>query len=359
MAISGKRLLWLDYTKLMGVSMVMFVHIPLIAADKQWHCFATAIDVNVFFIISGFLAKKEPLSVTLKKTTKSLLTPYFYLYLLTYPYWLLFTSPFLPGCENTFLDKFIKPMIGLFVGDSGNPASFYWFANGPLWFLLSLFICKMMFSSIVNVFQRATTLALISFTLLAITFTYWFCQTNYNMLFSLDSAIMGFPLFVFGHYLKGLIDKITLNKFGLLFFSLACLVSVWFLSQWNGETHISLNQYGKNLSAYYLIAIVGSMGVLAFSMLFSNIRIPYLLYLGENTILIMAFHMIIFSIVRILYSLTTGANVEEVAIAFISGSEVWVALVLVIVTALSSGCAIYVINRYFPFIVGKTKEVES
>jgi fucose 4-O-acetylase-like acetyltransferase len=355
MTTSEKRLLWLDYAKLISVAMVAFVHIPLAEGDKSWHCFATAIDVNIFFIISGFLAKTESVRTTLKKTKKSLLTPYLCLYLITYTYWLQFLSPFLPECDDTFLDKFIKPMLGLFIGEPAKPSDFYQFTNGSLWFLIGLFLCKIMFSAIVSVFKKATELALAVSVLLAITFTYYFAQTDYNLLFSLDSAIMGFPLFVFGYYLKRLIDSISLNKFQLLALSAVCLVSVWLLSQWNGEVHISRCIYGRNLAAYYLVAVVGSIGLLAFTMLFSTIRIPLLLYLGESTILIMAFHTIIFSIIRMLYSVLVGANMRDVTIAFLNGINVWIALVLVIITVISSLIPIYVINRYFPFVVGKTK----
>lgn len=362
MATSKKRLLWLDYAKLMGICLVLFGHAPLITADEQWHCFSSTIAVPIFFVISGFLEKGESVRVTLKKSAKSLLLPYVYLTLLTYPHWLFTIGPYINGCNNTLWDRFVEPMIGLLVGDC-YPGNFYRVINISMWFLPALFLCKMLFSILSNTFQRATAPIFVVSIFLSIACTYWISPTNYNVLFSLDSAIMAFPLFVSGYYLKRMVDKIHPNKLGLLLFSITSFAMVWILSEWNGRPGISLVIYGKNIWVYYFSAFLGSIGLFSFAMLFSNVRIPYLLYLGRNTLVILGLHLNIFFVFRIaycsIYCLITGVNFIEFTSNFNKGIDIWKAFVLVIITVLSSGCVIYVINRYFPFIVGKTKEVKS
>jgi fucose 4-O-acetylase-like acetyltransferase len=352
-----KRLLWLDYAKLTGIYMVMFGHLPLIMADERWHCFYSSIAVPIFFIVSGFLEKDEPVGTTVKKGVKSLLIPYAYLYLITYPYWLLIISPSLPDCDNTLWDKFIEPMLGLLLGES-SPGSFYRSTNVPLWFLPALFLCKSLFGIITKLFRK-TGLAHIVFSLLAIVFTGWFSQTNYNLLFSLDSAVMSLPFYVFGYYLKKHVDKMNFKKWGWLFLSLASFVIVFILSKENGRPSINSLLYGKNILIYYFTAITGSMGLIFFSRIFSDIRIPYLLYLGKNTLVVLAFHIMIAHIVSILiYCVLFKYSVADAVAVVMNGLDIWTATVIVIITTLLSGGFIYVINRYFPFIVGK-KRVES
>lgn len=74
--ITGKRILWLDALKGIGIILVIISHANL---DIPYLNYFTAGYIQLFFVIAGFTYKPNPQIVTLlRKKANRLLLPYFF-----------------------------------------------------------------------------------------------------------------------------------------------------------------------------------------------------------------------------------------------------------------------------------------
>ena len=112
---------WIDWAKFVAIFLVVLGHLPS-PVGKYLFCFHMAF----FFLISGFLAKRRPLKEELKRSAKALLLPYviYNCFLLIYSY---FTKELKPN----------YPLMML-LGNQWELSM----ACRPLWFLLSLFLVR-------------------------------------------------------------------------------------------------------------------------------------------------------------------------------------------------------------------------
>jgi fucose 4-O-acetylase-like acetyltransferase len=73
---SPGRIMWIDTAKGIGIILVVIGHICLRAVDGGLSWFIFLFHMPLFFILSGMLIKAEPVGISLRKKTWSLLVPY-------------------------------------------------------------------------------------------------------------------------------------------------------------------------------------------------------------------------------------------------------------------------------------------
>ena len=116
---------WIDWAKFVAIFLVVLGHLPT-PVGRYLFCFHMAF----FFLISGFLAKRRPLKEEWKRSAKALLLPYviYNCFLLIYSY---FTKELKPN----------YPLMML-LGNQWELSM----ACRPLWFLLSLFLIRIVYA---------------------------------------------------------------------------------------------------------------------------------------------------------------------------------------------------------------------
>ncbi|NDV96332.1 hypothetical protein D0T84_15625 [Dysgonomonas sp. 521] len=344
------RLHWIDYAKLIGVWLVAINHVNMDSpALIDW---ILSFHMPLFFMLSGFVDKgKASVSDTIKKSAKSLLIPYFWFYIISYVWWLVVTFRRHPELySHDFMGGFVKPMIGMLLGE-GYHSAISTMINVPLWFLVGLFFCRVIFYLFLS-FSREKYYGLILVNILSLIVIFLRNHLQINIFWSIDSAIMAIPFYTFGFFMKRFLDKMDPNVIYKVVLSVSLLIIGILLSRWNGFVDINTSNYGKNLFVYYINGLIGALAVIFFTRIFTNFKSPLLIYLGKNTLILFAFHLIITGWVKKAYELITGAN--------FGGNYIftpWESAAMCAVVMLISVIPIYIINKYFPFMLGKSKKV--
>jgi fucose 4-O-acetylase-like acetyltransferase len=139
--IAGKRTLWIDFAKTIGIWLVILGHIEIPAFMEK---FIFAFYMPLFFFISGYLEKDvRTMEETIINGIKTLIIPYVLLYGLFYMYWLAIVFLWHPEIygNKPVMETLGKPIIGMLFG-IGRGMRYSAMLNVPLWFLTGLFFVK-------------------------------------------------------------------------------------------------------------------------------------------------------------------------------------------------------------------------
>lgn len=278
----------------------------------------------LFFITAGYVLSNRPFSSIVKKRFRSVIIPY-----------LVF------GLIYGSFD--LKSLCFILYGS--NESLIYAGSNGMLWFLPCLFFSIVMGGEVV----RRNMMISIPFFL----FVGFLLHKLHNSI-ALNSHILGFPFAIdivtistafvlFGYLIRTTkyFSLPTLPKSKLIIVSLLFFTSI--LSIFNrpqlGYTQMATGTLG-NWFAFYVIAVISSVGILSLSQLLSYMKpvVRPLSWLGQNSLAIFIVHR------SLLYSLKPYCenphNIILLAMAFC------ILLGYCIVLA-------FFMNKYIPAILGK------
>ena len=139
------RIQWIDIAKLLGIYLVILGHIPMTTS-----CLTTLIysfHMPLFFFLSGIMVKNEKIYETVTRSFKTLIVPYVCFYLINLLYFFINASFRKPELLEGYL---LKSFLGMFVGVVFD-TDFSTMVSHPLWFLLGLFWCRLLYSIIKNI----------------------------------------------------------------------------------------------------------------------------------------------------------------------------------------------------------------
>lgn len=122
----SKRICWVDWAKAIGISLVVWAHISPIARHEVF-----LFHMPFFFMISGLLFRQKGFLQELKGSAYSLALPYFI-------YNLLYMSPLPFGGARD-----MKTVINVIFGNQEQLC----YVMVPLWFLVALFVMRLVCSS--------------------------------------------------------------------------------------------------------------------------------------------------------------------------------------------------------------------
>ncbi len=328
-----KRFVWIDYAKSIGIYFVVLGHThlytPLSNVIYTWL-------MPVFFFISGYLfsfEKNTSLKTFAWKRFKSLLVPYLWINLITYLFWLFVGRKF--GEDSTSNICWYSPAIHTLLGNGTQMVH-----NIPTWFYICLYGLEMFY----YIFFKHVKKIYIGLLILIVAGYLNYTFNPYLLPFSLNTALVGMIFYALGNELKNRKYAFKYNIFYIvLFLSLIIIVA-----HFNGRINMYKNYYAN----YILFLIGGFSGIYLIAAIATFLSDRYkerkwITYISKNTIIISGFHLLIFSFLKgfmvFVLHVPIAFLYEKIAINILFAA---ISLILCLPIA-------YIINRYFPFIVGK------
>jgi fucose 4-O-acetylase-like acetyltransferase len=351
------RILWVDYAKAVGMYLVILGHMP--ESPYIPHSLLYSFHMPLFFFISGYLERERGFFETLKNGTRTILIPYFLFWLIALAYRLLISFPRHPEQWGTEIPV-LQIISAFFLGGNSRTAWSFPILDS-LWFLPTLFLLKLGGALLRKTNLNGRTLFIIAVTALCAGLTFFFATTRYLRIGSvLDCAIMAFPFFAVGSFIKKksatetFFAAINFAPWVRLFLSALGFVALYFLLQMNYTGRalspglgilsgdISKLFYGGNVAVDYLFAFWGIglsiLFVSAFRREFLIIRLA-----SEGAIVFLGLQWLVYATLIILFSKK---------LLLLSNFEVITAALIPIVTFLILCVLTIFIKRYCPIFLG-------
>lgn len=326
----------LDWAKSIGMYCVILGHfvyyfdIPFSTTSTDWLIahFVTLFHMPLFFIISGFLFKKKAtFKSELSNSILTLLIPYILISLIDgIIYYLFFTTT-----EDYNFKNIIQYIIGIICGgDLYGKAHLY--PAGPIWFLYSLFIIKIIAFWSYNNKYVAYVILTISILIIC---------TNKNFLpFRIDSSLVGFFFFSLGYFFKKAWNKLLSTKLyiniSILIISLGIIYLIfnyfWGLGTKQGYS-ININYYGPIPLLFILSGISGTCMIISLSKIISYIKFPCIYIFSTGMIIPLGFQKLIM-------------------LTFYKHSDIKDLTIISILTLIISYVLIIITLKYAPIILG-------
>lgn len=312
---ASTRIDWIDWAKSLAIFLVVLGHLRNPIMGKLF-CF----HMPFFFILSGFLMKKRSFKEELKRSAHSLLIPYviYNIYLLIYSY---FTGELKPN----------YPLMML-IGNQWELSM----ACRPLWFLLSLFIMRVIYS--LAGYKGSWIIALAGVVLIYIGKYTGIMKPQLNY-FQVWEAFICLPFFMIGNSMKKhnwhkCLDswKPVLKEIPLV----AAFAAGVVISNMNGGVNIFRCSPGKDPMLFYISAtlMAASLTILVYHLL--NFRCSYIQLVSEGTLIIFALHQ---SMLWPLHGIMNGT--------------LWMALAVATTAMLILSGLAWLSRKYCPILIGK------
>jgi acyltransferase len=366
---AASRIEYIDVARILGIALMYYGHIiessmKLGSETAAIHYkFIYSFHMPLFFILSGYLASRQPGHESwtwfLKKQTYSRLLPYALFSIL-----LLVPTFFIPshsvGLDLSSSSGYIRGLFSTFIG--GFPVF-----NIPTWFLVCIFVVELFhFVCQRSVLKTISPLALCILIYVIGTVAAWYA-TWLNPLKLLSErefifpylmvleALTGYAFYLFGLSLRNTRCFERLNnggrQFGLALLSLAFVYFTYDLNQGMFilaayDAVIMVGSSHGNPILFPLTAIAGSLTIISMGLLLR--RSKTLQFLGANT-------LVIFALNGVFYHFTNDP-LARLASPWIHNSDTLTLCYGVIVTITSlllTIPALIVLNKYVPQLVGK------
>jgi len=274
------RVEWIDMAKGYGILCVILGHISFHSLSIWIYSF----HIPLFFFLSGYLFNENrPFIPFLRKKIKTLLIPYIFF-------------SFLYICfDKNFVISFysLKTICADFVLQQ---------RYTPLWFISCLFVANILFYFLLKIFHNIYYQILISLFVSILIVVCWH-DKDYSMFWNADISIFVIPYMLIANYAKkyDLLNYIIkTNKYLFLssFFVLNLVIG-GINYMMSGEMIDLFNNTLGYLPLAYLEIVFGIFFVIIISTLKKSIIIQYI---GRNSLIIFALHLIVYDYIRFLYS---------------------------------------------------------
>lgn len=318
---SKKRVEWIDLAKGVCIILVVITHVFLVSGVSfMMDSKMTSIRMPLYFILSGLFFKQyEGFLGFLRRKVNKLLIPFLFFFITTsfLAYWFIY---------------------------HGNALSVLWFdrrimINGPIWFLLCLFVVNIIFYLIQlfgnRFFGNYKVVCIIALSLLCGFMGLSLSYLEIQLPLFIDSALTAMPLFAFGWFLfrhtNFLTSQVSYKRDLLLL--LICLLIFWYLSVYS---RWMANVYPKDqMWKIYFSSIAGPSAVLILAKIVG--RVPLISYWGRYSIIILCTHLPVARVVYyLLKHLTTDNHILMIPVF--------------IITMLICHALIPVFKKYLPYV---------
>ena len=316
---------WLDWMKAIGIVLIAYGHFFSLY-DRYVYVFS----VPLFFVISGFLCKRE---TDTKLFWKKL--------------WYNLVVPLVIICTLNYLIGAIKWFLSDNNPHPANPLLFLWKmsiglheAVGGLWFVYTLIILKI----ILQFTPRASLhlLWFVAFCVLAYVHNHYdvslFDLHPSYYVSSITDTFVSYPFFIIGYALRHWKDQISNykpNKYTFCWIVISLLL-VFLCGHHHQRVFLIVCGYGDNSLLFLLGGLAGSAFVYFLSKLLDNLRWPLVTDISLGTILILGFHGHFIKAYRSIFST-------------ISPFDLLVSILIVLLFV----PIIRLCQSYFPLIIGK------
>lgn len=293
--ITKKYFYWIDNLKVCLIFLVVLGHLP-----TNFNPYIYQFHIPIFFALSGFLYKPKTKKDECKYIYKRLLLPYIIISCICGLFLLLKDNN--ANSSNIFL--------GILFGDNIVNSQIY-SPCVPMWFVIALIWMRIM-SSISMKYSLLFTLCFLLILKIKII-------TSIPFL-SIDSALLAYPFFYFGYYLKNQINKVTLSKKQIIILFIINIICNIFIANLNGFVDISNCKYGQYLTIFYMWELICSYSFIIFFKKCLDINGGNIMYtLNQGMLIIVGFHLIIsYTLFRLLEGIIKDINIYSIIITIIT-----------------------------------------
>jgi len=314
-----KRIEALDIAKGIGIILVIIGHM-VSSYPFMW---IYSFHMPLFFIISGICFKEEKYPSFLqfiKKRIQTIAIPAVALY-------------------------FIILTLQTIVGVSGLNLQEQWEGvhPGSLWFLVTLFLIELLYFPLCRIPIRWRIPLLLASACLGV----FFSRNQITFFFDLTNVFFCTALYGFGNlisrFLPFILKSIKRQKKVIVVFLSICMLSipVLLIVLYGESFNLSFNRIPKHTILFTFTAITSTVSVIILSTILPFKKI--LTYLGQNTLVLLAFH---------------GIPIDA-ACLYISpyiSNHIAFKLIQLITTFFFSCAFIPIFNNYLPWCIGKRKQ---
>ena len=348
-----ERLTYPDMAKGIGIILVLFGHLAY--TGEYVRVWISSFHMPLFFVIAGItmsLGKSDvgDTKTRIYKRYRGLVIPYLWFSVLY----------FFIDIGNLYIHKID---MHTFIVNAISSVTFY--GKSVMWFMTALFLSQVALILLQKkiydtyVFLGAIIIAVISYFCslrLAVLYNMYIdsllITSLINVLKTFARAGIVLPFVALGYYGKKVLDKAGFFD-GPFYIRLSLgigllIINIYIaIANWSVDTN---NMVLGNPVLYYLGSITGSLAII---FICSSIRINTdrfsvftpLIYVGKNSLVIMAIHLD-------LYVLWAGLQAGKLVYRYVRWMPA-LTITTVIITLILGSIAAYVINRFFPFVLGK------
>ncbi len=337
--MKNSRNLQLDVLKGIGILLVIIGHISGNGILNKW---IYSFHMPLFFFISGviyYLSNKVDVKSFITKKFHGLIVPYLIFAIITFIYWVVIERYLRDSGGISVGHQFLE----IFISQGGDESHEY---NVVLWFLPCLFMMEIIFDWLCKRFKtnKGLAVSVVLFALAGYSISK-FCSVR--LPWSLDTMCVAIPFYAMGFIVAPYLNKLNIHttKYKWIYMiSLAILSGI--ISVMYGGSNLN-NNYYSNLLLFYVVGVIGILFMIVISNVIGERR--FLLFLGTNTLIIMCIHEPLKRIMLIVVS-----KLLRVPLDILRDNIVTILLVTIILIVVMYP-AIIIINRYFPYMLGRKK----
>jgi len=324
-----KRLDWIDQARGLSIFLVVYGHNFPVNEPYIY-----SIHVPLFFLISGMFHPKSINLALIKRRAKMILIPYFFWAFSLYFFWFFIGRKF--GKSSNLDLSPIDNLIGVFYAQGGQN---YMDWGIPMWFLPCIFLV-FVFYGLLQKNSNNILKYIISVGLLIVGFS-WIKITNIHLPWSIDVAFVALLFYSIGNLLKTWLTNLSNKNAILLMIGLFVIHIISF-----NYNPLKIDMYRSIYGNELLFLISGITGSLAYILFFKLVPIfKFFSYLGKHTIILLATHLRMLTLIKLVFYITLGMTVFE----FNEWQKVGLSIVQIILII----PVIWLVNKYAPILDGK------
>lgn len=329
---SIERILWIDVLKGIGITLVVLGH--RINNPQFITLYIYSFHMPLFFFISGLVnrsSKKHNYKGFATSRSKQLLVPYFF-----FSFFYLTLNTLL-GAQVGDIHSYINGIKWIIYGTENLPI-------GPMWFLPCLFVVESIYWWINKYCKGNKQVIFVSAIALSLVHYYLSFFPSIVLPWNIEEACYHYAFYVIGSTVQEREMKFasTANIYILLILS-------WVITQANPGGVLNT---GINFITYILqnvCAILGILLAMAFAMSVRESAFASTVkYLGRNSIVIYLTHYFIFECIHKVLDTVCGT-------AIYTKESIVLSIGFTVATVLLTLPVIRILNRYCPFVIGKSK----
>lgn len=315
MESSKKQIAYVNYAKAIGIILMVCGH-----AASPFNRYIYQFHIPLFLFLSGYFYKdiftENPI-ILVKKRLKTLYVPF-----LIYNLWFIILNPFITkfsynfpySYDKEFWIKSLNQIIRFKPIDS---------LMGSFWFLRTLFIMSILFTilswliSKIKLKEKEYSRAIVVFFCLLIG-TITLVKYNNANTEELIKVLMTMPIFYIGYLFRCNEEKIPFNWY-LFLISGAIMFSNGFFPVLDIANMRYVNPASYLLSSingiYFTICVSKCLEIVS-----KKIKLKWFEYIGKNTLVILAFHLVVFKLINYVYSVKTNNHSD----IFFTAKGIWI-----------------------------------
>ncbi|SMC29138.1 Fucose 4-O-acetylase [Clostridium acidisoli DSM 12555] len=342
-----KRIHWIDNIKFLGMILVVIGH--CIPYNSILSKYIYSFHMPLFFFLSGIVydsKKYKNLKEIGRKKAKSILIPYFTFSIITYVFWILISSRFTKSSVNV---NPLQPLIGIFYSNAIGNWMIY---DGPLWFLTCLFLTEIEFYFINKLSNGNTKKTIFILGLICIIAVIDGRYMTFRLPWSFDISLTAVVFYGCGFIFKNKIKKLQkfiCNKKINMFICVPFLMTNVIFCILNRHIEMNYGLYGNTIY-FYISSLSGIIFYSITFMVFVNYKNKFFGYIGRNTIIILSLHLVFINCIRGLVYFIFKIPMQLLT------NNLYIGLLLVVICGFSFIPICYIVNRYAPFIIGKSSK---